>query len=471
MSDWKEIKLLKGSDGISPEFPDYEVVEHKIGNQTDAVDNHNKFFSLELHKCSNGKWRVYSNYGRVDGNDFTGAVGVYGPADEQEMRDFFVSKFKSKVRPSKGYQEIKFVKAKVGSPKSRLISYGVSESEVPEDKKTKLTEESKKDSKTKKSVFIHPLLVPLIEQWYRESSTAITKNSAVTITKHGLETPLGVLTFSQLDRGKQVLGSLVQAIKDDDKKEIKKLTGDFYTHIPTALGRKITDESLITTDAIVQQKLDLIQMMHDALDVGGVTYTSDIDTKYLELGTRIDLIPKTDADWKRIEHKIKSTRGSNHYGTTDKVLNVFKIEMAADRNRYSNCKIGNEQELFHGSRNCNLVGILKGGMKIAPKEAPRSGLAFGRGAYFASESTKSINYSLYPFPGVEHAKNCFVFLFNVKLGKQLVKTWGNGDEHEECQKKMFDSTWGKAGSGLQYSEYIIYDVAQCTGCYLVELQR
>jgi len=465
--DWKEVKYPKGSEALSSEFPDYDVVEHKIGNQTDATENANKFFSLEVHKSSNGKWRVYSNYGRVDGNEYTGVVGVYGPSDEQEMRQFFASKFKSKVRPSKGYVEVKFIKASVGSPKARLKTYDILESEVPAEKKVKLTEETKKTNK----IDIHPTLAPLVEQWYRESSTAITKNSAVTITKHGLSTPLGVLTFSQLNKGKTVLGSLVQAIKDNNTKEIKKLSGEFYTHIPTTLGRKITDADLITTDTVVQQKLDLIQMMNDALDVGGITYTSDLDTKYLELGTKIEYIPKTDAEWKRIEHKIKSTRGSTHYGTTDKVLNVFRLEMSADRNRYNGCTIGNEQELFHGSRNCNLVGILKSGMRIAPPEAPRSGLAFGFGAYFASHSSKSINYSLYPFPGVENSKNCFVFLFNVKLGKQLIKQWGSGDEHEECKKKMFDSTWGKEGNGLQYSEYIIYNVAQCTGCYIVELQR
>jgi len=39
--------------------------------------------------------------------------------------------------------------------------------------------------------------------------------------------------------------------------------------------------------------------------------------------------------------------------------------------------------LWHGTRASNLIGILLQGLKIAPPEAPTTGLAFGKGVYLA----------------------------------------------------------------------------------------
>jgi poly [ADP-ribose] polymerase 2/3/4 len=467
MTDYKEQKFKAGDDVITKDFPDYEIVEHKIGNQTNVDENNNKFFSIELHKCKNGKYRVYTNYGRVENKDFTGVVGIYGPDDEQSITAFFNSKWKEK---SKKYKEISFVRAKVGSPKSRNKVYGVSEDEIPDDKKKKLNESKKTTAPTPK-IDLHPTVKKLIEQWYRESSTAIKSNAAVDITSDGITTPLGVLTFKALETGKTILGELGDAVKNKDQKEIRKLTSNFYSFIPAKLGRKITDDDLIATDVLIQQKLDLLDMMKDALDVGGATFVSDTEKKYLELGVDIEFLDKKDPEWIRLEKKVRDTKGYNHYSTTVKVRNIMRIKLNADRNRYSLNKVHNENELWHGSRNCNIIGIMRSGMKIAPKEAPRSGLAFGRGAYFADKSSKSINYSLYAYPGVEKADNCFLFVFAVKLGKQLETFYGNGDEADICQKKGFNSVFAKEGKGLLHNEFIIPEVDQCSAQYIIELER
>jgi poly [ADP-ribose] polymerase len=39
--------------------------------------------------------------------------------------------------------------------------------------------------------------------------------------------------------------------------------------------------------------------------------------------------------------------------------------------------------LWHGSKLTNFMGILAGGLKIAPPEAPTTGYMFGKGIYFA----------------------------------------------------------------------------------------
>lgn len=468
MVDWKETKGVTGSDCIDPQFPDYEVIEHRIGNQTNAEENANKFFSAELHKSSNGKWRVYTNYGRVDGNEYTGAVGLYGPGDESDARDFFNKKFKSKCTASKGYKEIEFIRAKVGSPKARTVVKKLSEDEIPEEKKKKIVESVNVSTK---KFDIDPTIAKLVDQWYRESSTAIKNNAAVTITKDGMETPLGVLSFKQIEVGKKILGELGEAVKAKNNKEIKLLTGNFYSHIPSALGRKISDSDLINSDAIIQQKVDLLQMMHDSLEIGGEALVGDIELKYKSLSADMEYIKPSDSEWQRIQKKINDTKGASHYSTKTKVRSILKVNLNADRKPFSDCSVDNMQELFHGSRNMNILGILRSGMRIAPPEAPASGLMFDKGAYFADASTKSINYSLYPFPGSERANNCFLFLFNVKLGKIKELQDSDYNASKYVKKDKYNSVKGCAGRSLIYNEYIIYDTIQCSAQYLVELER
>ena len=55
---WPVKKIARSSDDLDSSFPDYEVVKQKLFNQTAIDSNNNKFFSLELNKCSNGKFRL-----------------------------------------------------------------------------------------------------------------------------------------------------------------------------------------------------------------------------------------------------------------------------------------------------------------------------------------------------------------------------------------------------------------------------
>lgn len=467
---WKEIKGNSGNDMLDASFPDCEIVEHKICNQTNADANNNKFFSIELQKCSNGLYRVYTNYGRVDSNEFSGAVGLYGPGTEYEATEFFNKKFKSKCSKSKGYIEISFVRAKVGSPKSRQRTNMIDESEIPVEKKS-LIKEDKPQSKS--NISLDPITSKLVEQWYRESSRAISNNAAVTITSDGIETPLGVLTFKQIKTGREILGEIVEAIKDASIPKIRKLTSDFYTNIPAKLGRKITDEDLINSDILVQTKIDLLQMMEDALEIGGSTYVSDTVNKYIGLGMKSNLLQQSDKEYQRIEQWIKQSRGHNHYGTTDTVRNILSVELNADRNRYNKCSINNETELFHGSRNCNILGLCSKGLLIAPPCAPVSGYMFDKGIYLASCATKSINYSLYSFPGMGSVDNCFLFVIKAKLGK--IKELQHSDSYASkyCigPSAKFNSVKGCKGRSLIHDEYIVYALDQATITHIIELKR
>ena len=58
-----------------------------------------------------------------------------------------------------------------------------------------------------------------------------------------------------------------------------------------------------------------------------------------------------------------------------------------------------DEQLWHGSRLTNYVGIISQGLRIAPPEAPVTGYMFGKGVYFADMYVVSLCIS--PFRPVQ----------------------------------------------------------------------
>ena len=147
----------------------------------------------------------------------------------------------------------------------------------------------------------------------------------------------------------------------------------------------------------------------------------------------------------------------------------FDVHLKAAKNK--------ECELFwHGSRNANYLSIAEKGLMIRPAGAGYNGSAFGDGIYFAQHSGKSLNYSDYrgsyrSYTG-GNSSQAFLLLFNVNVGKQKVVSNTGNYNLKDLKKEGYDSTWAKAtkSSYIAYDEYIIYDEAQCTIQYLIEVQ-
>ena len=62
------VKAFKEFEAGQPAFSDqdYEVVKNCLLQVTDIKDNHNKFYSLELHLAPSGAARLFTHYGRTD---------------------------------------------------------------------------------------------------------------------------------------------------------------------------------------------------------------------------------------------------------------------------------------------------------------------------------------------------------------------------------------------------------------------
>ena len=121
-------------------------------------------------------------------------------------------------------------------------------------------------------------------------------------------------------------------------------------------------------------------------------------------------------------------------------------------------------ELFHGSANKNILGILERGLLIAPPCATFTGAAFGRGIYFARHSTKSAQYSTKFYSNLHN--NGFLFLADVAVGK-MQKT-----QHftfsDNGPSKGYDSVMGVKGADLIHDEYIVYNINQVELMHVID---
>src|SRR5436190_1169569 len=72
------------------------------------------------------------------------------------------------------------------------------------------------------------------------ATNPLTTTVAAKITAHGIETPLGILTVGQIEKGEKILADAYELFQKKVKNlhsELERLSGDFYTAIPHRIGR------------------------------------------------------------------------------------------------------------------------------------------------------------------------------------------------------------------------------------------
>lgn len=469
-----------GSWGKTGTSDEYEVVKNVVLQVTDLAKNNNKFYSLELHKSKTNEYRLFSHYGRTGDLETKGDnAGTkecrYGPQYSVEAEFDKIIKSKKK----KGYKEINLAKSNIGSNKARGQSVGHMDAKTLNamDK----TKKKKKTSRRKKKLVTCPDVRKLVQAIYREAGQALTSKANVKITADGFATPLGVLTIGQVDAGFDILGDLRGAIQKSRKKEIERLTGEFYTKIPHKIGRTRAAVKASIIDSIEKsdEVEETLQLMKDMLNVNqdsdvNLFASDEVDDKYRALNTELEFVPKSDSLWDQIRHYINSTESSYH-GRSITVKNVYRVARKGENKGFNPKGLGDVRELFHGTRPQNVVGIMTRGLML-PSMAKRhgaviTGAMFGPGLYFADQSTKSANYCGWS----NHTNSSYMFIAGVALGK--IKKYQQAQTQLRAPPRGYDSVQGEASVNratwgrLVHNEYIIFNQNQQELRYIVEFEQ
>lgn len=460
MSDvpsWKE-----GTSG-EPKFPtDFEVVKKAVLQVTDIKSNKNKYYCVELHSATK-KYRVYTHYGRTDDLDSNPNAGIresryYSSVEEAERG--YNKIFAEKTSPRKGYKEVNLASSKIGSKQT----IGKSSGEV--DEKTLLKMSSTDTPEVKKST-IAKEIQNLVSYLYQEATNALTSTVNASITANGIETPLGVLTIGQIEKGQDVLDQLSDALQKKKivKDDLIQLSGDFYTIIPHKFGRskEQAELAIINDSAKLTDKQDTLQLMRDMLNVnskGNVLVSTDIENKYNALNCQIALAGD---EFDKIKTYVEKSvvRGNNKV----KVKNVWKISRPSEVSAFTK-EINNQKQLFHGSAIKNWVGILSRGL-LLPKAVVKLGVTrtdagwLGHGIYFGNASCTAAGYA---HPGKNNTR--FITVANVALGK--IKQYDKITYGLTEPPSNYHSCHGVRGTQFADDEFVIYNHNQQKLEYLVE---
>ena len=451
----------EGTDG-EPKFPsDFDVAKKAVLQVTDIETNRNKYYAIELHKTKN-KYRVYTHYGRTDDLETNPQAGKRESRyfdDFDEAQSCYNKIYAQKTSARKGYKELSLASSKIGSQKT----IGQSSGEV--DAKT-LKKLADKNPAVHQSVVTIPKEVQeIVSYLYSEATNALVNTVNAQITANGIETPLGVLTIGQIDKGQAVLDQIIDAFQKKKRAELTALSGEFYTLIPCRFGRsrEAAQAAVLDTAEKMNEKQDTLQLMRDMLTVNGksnVLVNPEIQKKYEALGCTINTVdPDT---YKKVVA---------HIGKGNKVKNIWQIARPIERTSFTN-HINNQKLMFHGSAPKNWVGILSRGL-LMPKTVVSLGVKrtdagwLGNGIYFGDDPDTSLNYAASGKRGTS-----FMSVVKVALGK--MKDYTKITYGINAPPPGYNSCHGNpdlSGSEFDDHEFVIYDQKQQQLEYLVEIKR
>jgi poly [ADP-ribose] polymerase len=285
---------------------------------------------------------------------------------------------------------------------------------------------------------------------------------------------VGVVVQENVTEARDLLhNTLAPYVEKGDYKNIKFIRGleQYLMLIPKDIGRTFDPYTILGTQQKVQEQEQILDALEATIQsiVSGTNKPANATVSDEPKLFSVKLAVITDGrEMDRIRKKYRDTRKSGHECAYLDVKIAYTVEIESMKKAFDQygAKIGNIHELYHGSRTSNLLSILSKGLMIPPASASYcTGRLFGAGAYFASASSKSLNYSYGYWDGRKRDENCFMFMASVAAGKPYTPSRTN----ENLPKPGYDSTWAKAHvSGVVNDEIIVYKLHQCNLTHLIE---
>ena len=251
------------------------------------------------------------------------------------------------------------------------------------------------------------------------------------------------------------------------------MLGDYLQLIPQDVGRNRGWHSTILagTDSLQQQN-DIIDALEAALTTSAKTVDGQkADKQDSVFNVSLDVV-KGDL-LKKIREKYKKEKGGHSDVKDYDIKTAWAVNISTVREsfRKDGMKIGNVQQLYHGSKASNLLSILKGGLVIPRSSDPHvCGRMWNDGIYMSSQSTKALRYATGAWTRGGNTQRIFMFICEAGLGKQHIPS--NGSSWGYRMPSGYDSCWAKAGvSGVKNHEQVVYRTSQVDLLYLLEFTK
>ncbi|OJJ18076.1 hypothetical protein BKI52_26465 [marine bacterium AO1-C] len=321
-----------------------------------------------------------------------------------------------------------------------------------------------------------PGIAQLVQELQQFAQQSITDNYTVNAQN---------VTLTQLDEAQLLVDEISRLAELMDHKmlnprrEIDDLLLKLFTVIPRKMD--IVEDYLtenLNDSQSVRQRIAEEQATLDVMRGEVLTYQNTLDhqNQHLTLldamGIKIETAELSDI--LAIRQLMGNKYFEDYFQKAYKVTNLrtqanFDDKVEDTRNRRTKL-------LWHGSRNENWWSILKTGLVLRPSNAVITGKMFGYGLYFADKVKKSMGYSsLYgSFWTSGESNKAYLAIYEVHLGNCLRRRSHEYWMYELTEdllkeKGNYDSLFARGGADLINNEYIVYNEAQCTVKYLVEI--
>ncbi|KUJ16942.1 PARP-domain-containing protein [Mollisia scopiformis] len=477
-------------------------------NQTNAGNNNNKFYRIQLLRNGSGDHKTWTRWGRVGER---GQNKVLGDGSLHDAIRHFEHKFKDKSGLAWADRT-----AKPKSGKYTFVERSYAEDSEDDDAPRVVKAGEKLEPIESK---LHPAVQSLMALIFNQEYFAATM---IELNYDVDKLPLGKLSKLTITRGYQALKDL-SALFDDPalaqtqygttfQDAAEELSNAFFSLIPHAFGRN--RPPIINNLQMLKREIDMLDSLSDMKetasimkkDTKSVDQMNALDQQFKGLNlSEMTPLKKNSTEFLELGNYFVDTRGQTHK-LTYQVDQIFRIERQGETDRFKAGPFSgpprDRRLLWHGSRCTNFGGILSQGLRIAPPEAPVTGYMFGKGIYLADMSSKSANYCV---PQISNG-HALLLLCEVELGKPIqMLTDASYTAGEDAKANGMSSTWGMGITGpslwkdaeilhptlkgvkmpdtrlkpgstnvmnayLQYNEYIAYDIAQVRLRYLFRVR-
>lgn len=410
-----------------------------------AAGNNNKFYEMKLEDDDG----VVIRYGRVGANGVTEHKG-YGEAVFEKVKN-------AKIR--KGYREVDVVTNSNGTVGNSSNSA------------KNIAEIAKRDV-AKGNPTLHKLMDRLSE--INRFQLLAASGGQIDIVDGEVKTALGILVpLSSIEEAKLKLIELAEYVEREDlTTSYINLLQDYLTLIPQKIpSKRGWHNSFFTEFTNFQNQNDLLEQLENSVKNSKPIEEVVDPQKEIEriFGYHLEVLDDTKT-FNKIDKFYKSTLQRQHVSSNRKLKNVYRMVNEVKAKEYDEVlsRLGNEMMLWHGTRACNVLSILKGGLIIPPTVGGNytiAGRMFGDGCYFSDQSSKSLNYSVgYWGSGGYESGSVFMLNASVAMGKAYTPS---GPTHS--RPAGYDSIFAKGGkSGVMNNEMIVPTTNQFRLDYLCE---
>lgn len=411
-----------------------------------AEGNNNKFYEMKMEDDDG----VVIRYGRVGATGVTEHKG-YGDATFEKV-------MKSKTK--KGYREVSVVTNEGGA----VTASGGN--------KTSLAEIAKRDV-AKGNPELHKLMDRLAQ--INRFQLLAASGGQIDIVDGEVKTALGVLVpLSSIEEAKLKLVELAGYVdKSDLSTSYVNALQDYLTLVPQKIpSKRGWHNTFFSEFTNFQNQSDLLDQLENSVK-NSKPVEVETETKQEEIarifGYHLEVL-EDGKQFDKIDKFYKATLQRQHVSSNRKLKKIYRMVNDDKAKEYEAVlkSLGNEMMLWHGTRACNVLSILKGGLIIPPTTGGNytiAGRMFGDGCYFSDQSSKSLNYSV-GYWGSGGYEQGSVFMLNASVAMGRAYTPSGPTQH---RPSGYDSIYAIGGkSGVMNNEMIVPKTNQFRLDYLCE---